>query len=216
MEDPGIIAAGRTVPDGLDRIRRYCGLPWSGGSVPETWAWPYYDEVPTPRDNSVGAIDVLAAAALHPGLSRSDLGFFVHRREQLSDWLSELSPELHLGDADDRTLGHLASAVDFERHVSITLLSKVLHRKRPTLIPLMDRHIIDWYRPVTGERSPIRAWGPLLQAMQEDTKSEPALSLASALAAFAPAARPDVIGSDAVRHLSLLRAIDIAIWMGSR
>jgi len=216
MDDPAIIAAGRNVPDGLDRIRRYCGLPWSGGSVPEIWAWAYYDEVPTPLDNSVCAIDVLAAAALHPGLSRSDLGFFVHRREQLSDWLSQLDPDLHLRQADDRTLTHLASAVDFEPHVSITLLSKVLHRKRPTLIPLMDRHIIDWYRSVTGERSPLRAWGPLLQAMQEDTKSAPPLSIASALAEFAPAARTDVIGPDAVRPLSQLRAIDIAIWMGSR
>lgn len=216
MDDPGIIAAGRTVPDGIDRIRRYCGLPWSGGSEPEIWAWPYYDGVPTARDNSVCAIDVLAAAALHPGLSRSDLSFFVHRREQLSNWLSKLDPELHLRQADDCTLTHLASAVDFEPQVSITLLSKVLHRKRPTLIPLMDRHIIDWYRPITGERAPTRAWGPLLKAMQEDTSSQRVLSLASALAEFAPAAGPDVIGRDNGRPLSQLRAIDIAIWMGSR
>jgi hypothetical protein len=216
MKDPAIIAAGRVVPDGLDRIRRYCGLPWSGASVSETWAWQYYDEVPTPRDNRVSATDVLTAAALHPGLSRSDLAFFARRGHDLSSWLAQLDPELPLRDADGATLAHLASAVDFEPDVSITLLSKVMHRKRPTLIPLVDRHIIDWYRPVTGERSPRRAWGPLLAAMRADHNPRRDLELAIALAPFKLARRPDVIGIDAIGHLGSLRAVDIAIWMGSR
>lgn len=47
MNDLPIVAAGREIPDGLDRIRRYCGLSWSGGE-PETWAWRYYDVIPAP------------------------------------------------------------------------------------------------------------------------------------------------------------------------
>lgn len=42
MEDLPFVAAGREVPRALDRVRRYCGLPWSGGP-PETWAWQFYD-----------------------------------------------------------------------------------------------------------------------------------------------------------------------------
>jgi hypothetical protein len=37
MNDLPIVVAGRTIPDGVDRVRRYCGLPWSGGTG-ETWA----------------------------------------------------------------------------------------------------------------------------------------------------------------------------------
>ncbi len=44
IDDLPIVAAGREIPDALDRIRRYCGLRWSGGP-PETWAWPYFDTV---------------------------------------------------------------------------------------------------------------------------------------------------------------------------
>ena len=47
MQELEIVAAGREIPDALDNIRHYCGLAWSGGP-PETWAWDYYDAVPTP------------------------------------------------------------------------------------------------------------------------------------------------------------------------
>ena len=46
MSNPALVLAGRAIPDAGDRIRRYCGLPWSGGP-PETWAYRYYDAVPT-------------------------------------------------------------------------------------------------------------------------------------------------------------------------
>ena len=73
-EDLSIVAGGRELPDALDRIRRYCGLPWSGGA-PETWAWHFDDEVPTADDDDVIPTDVLCASSLHPGLSRADLAF---------------------------------------------------------------------------------------------------------------------------------------------
>lgn len=113
-------------------------------------------------------------------------------------------------------MDHLASAVEFEPHVSITLLSKVLHRKRPGLIPLLDRHVIDWFRPVTRERTPARAWGPLLRSMRDDADANRVLVMAILLHGFKTATRPDRIGVDVSNTLSLVRATDIAIWMGSR
>src|SRR5580765_8422832 len=103
--DPEIIAAGRVVPDGMDRVRRYCGRDWSGGPGLEIWAWEYYDQVPTPHDNRISATDVLVASALHPGISQSDLTFFVRYNDALAEWLAPLDTETSLYNADDETLG---------------------------------------------------------------------------------------------------------------
>jgi len=200
-----IQVGGRDIPDALDRIRRYCGLPWSGGS-PETWAYKYFDLVPSESPDEVTPVDVLAAAALHPGLSRSDLAFFVDRADDLSGWLRRVPVDAELRSADSELLAHLDALIDFD-DVSITLLSKVLHRKRPSLIPLLDRHIIDWYRPVTGERSATLAWAPIIRAMQHDLIGDGNGSLS----AIADALRPELASPP-----SAIRLIDIAIWMGAQ
>ncbi len=205
MNSIPIQVGGRDVPDALDRIRRYCGLTWSGGS-PETWAYRYFDLVPSELPNAVTPVDVLAAAALQPGLSRTDLAFFVDRADDLSDWLRGVPVDAELRTADSNLLDHLDALVDFDG-VSITLLSKVLHRKRPSLIPLLDRHIIDWYRPVTGERSATLAWAPIIRAMQQDLIAD----ANDSLTAIADALRPELATSPPA-----IRLIDIAIWMGAQ
>jgi hypothetical protein len=200
-----IQVGGRDVPDALDRIRRYCGLIWSGGS-PETWAYRYFDLVPSELPDEVTPVDVLAAASLHPGLSRTELAFFVDRADDLSDWLRGVPADAELLTADSDFLAHLDALVDFDG-VSITLLSKVLHRKRPSLIPLLDRHIIDWYRPVTGERSATLAWARIIRAIQQDLIDD----VNESLTEIADALRPELASPP-----SVIRLIDIAIWMGAQ
>jgi len=215
MEDLPIVAAGRELPHALDHIRRYCGLPWSGDQ-PETWAWHYYDEVPTEQDNNVTPVDVLCTAALHPGLSRADLTFFRDRQEDISTWLALVPSERRLCEISNGVVEHLTNLAEHFQDVSVSLLSKVLHRKRPHVIPLLDRHVVDWYRPVTGKRVMAEAWGPILRAMRDDELDDRQRLLYSI--AFVPleAELWPSSGVDHRRRLSWIRAIDIAIWMGSR
>src|SRR5690606_2871802 len=125
MSDVVLYAAGRVIPDGVDRIRRYCGLEWSGGP-PETWAWPYYDAVPTRHDDIVEPTDVVCAAALHPGLGRADLAFFHERGDELSGWLQALPSDSPLWEVGGDVVAHVAHLADRFAEVSISLLSKVL------------------------------------------------------------------------------------------
>lgn len=189
--------AGRPVPDAGDRIRRYCGLAWSGGG-PEVWAYAYYDTLPTGPPDELGPADVLAASALHPGLSRADLEYFIVARGRLEDWLAGL-PDVDVADAtDDDIVGLRLLPGLTGGSVSLSLLTKVMHRKRPGLIPLFDRAILDWYRPITGARGE-KAWPALVDALHADTANPNN----GAVLATAPAAiRP-------------LRALDIAVWMGT-
>ena len=215
MEQPPLCAAGRVIPSAVDRIRRYCGLSWSGGP-PETWAWRYYDTVATAPDDEVIPVDVMCAAALHPGLSRDDLVWFHDHRADLEALLADVPADLVLADLSEHQVDHLASLPDALDGPSVSLVSKVLHRKRPHVIPLIDRHVVDWFRPVTRQRALGGAWGPIVRELwaegHEDRRNE-------ALAEAIRQVQHDLDHSDEGRGggtLSWLRAKDIAIWMGSR
>lgn len=197
---------GRPVEGGWDRLARYCGLDWSGGAD-ETWAFRYYDSVWSPPDNTVKPIDVVACASMHPGLSKSDLTFFHDEREAIAAWLDELPIDRGLGGVDGSVLRHLADLSSWEVPVTLQLLTKVLHRKRPLLIPLVDRHVLDWYRPITGERSAAKAWPGLLRAIREDLDFTNAGFLHSMVAG---------IEDRTFERISTLRAIDIIVWMGAQ
>ena len=198
---------GRTVADAADRLYRYAGLPWSGGEA-EVWAFTYYDAVPTAHDSTVAPTDVLCATALHPGLRRADLEFFARRGDDLARWLDRVPADLHLGEADDWLLAHLDALADFEPGASLTLLTKVLHRKRPQFIPLLDRHIIDWYRQPGDPRRVDEAWPLVTRRLRDDVQH--------------PETREFLTNYDApvrtfgCETVSMIRFIDIAIWMEGR
>jgi hypothetical protein len=82
----------------------------------------------------------------------------------------------------------------------------VLHRKRPWLIPMLDREIIDWYRPMTGQRRAVDAWEPLLHHLRDDLETN----------------RNMLAEPRAVLHMlhgvsiTDLRTVDIVIWMAGQ
>lgn len=184
--------ARRPIPDADDLLRRYCGLPWSG-SEPEVWAYSYYDTLHDQDPHDVGPIDVLAAAALHPNFTRADLEWFARHRKTLQDLLAQL-PNIDLADADTAVLNTLPTLAG--SGVELSLLSKVLHRKRPKLIPLLDRTLTGWYRRQLSTQG-AAAWAELVHALAEDLRGN-ADELAP-LRSIAP--------------LTDLRIADIVIWM---
>lgn len=213
MDDVGIVAAGRPVPGAVDRIRRYCGLGWSGGP-PETWAWHYFDAIETRHDDVVTPIDVLTAASLHPALSRTEMAFFREESPALRAFLADLPSDSRLAKVTDDILALLCSLPERFPTTSISLLSKVFHRKRPHLVPMLDRHIVDWYRPMTGERAMAQAWAPIVCALHAEHRDD---QIAMALSSAGEDIEAELSASFGGRwRLSWLRAVDIAIWMEAR
>lgn len=200
-----LVLGTRAIGDVRDRIRRYCGLRWSGGE-PEAWAFRYYDAIETDSDH-LEPIDVVAAAAVHPGLSRADLAYFFSHSTEIDDWLAAVPRDVLLGRADDALVDHIADLATWPDEPTLTLLTKVLHRKRPEVIPLVDRHVLDWYRPITGERSARAAWPQLIRALREDLggPNEERLARLST-----------DLELELGRSVSHLRLVDIALWMGAQ
>lgn len=201
-----LVLAGRPI-DGHEawtRVFRYCGLPWND-NPPETWAFRYYDVIET-DPTVVTSEDVICAGALHPGLSREDLTYFWDQRDELSSWLDHFPIDLQLRTADDATIAQLAKLPTLFEGPSLSLLTKVLHRKRPWLIPMIDREVIDLYRPLTGERRATEAWAPLLHHLVDDLQTN-----RDALAEIR-------FVLHMLHGLSVtdLRSVDIVIWMGGQ
>jgi Family of unknown function (DUF6308) len=201
-----LVLAGRSVGDPLDRVRRYCGLAWSGGPA-ETWAYRFYDAVDAGDRDTVAPEDVTVASALHPGLSRAELAWFWDHATGLKRWLAQIPRDAGAtGSVDDMVISYVAGLPQRFGDVSLTLLSKVLHRKRPAAIPLIDRATVDWYRPVTGERTATGAWPEFVRTIHGDVaRNRPALD----------AIRVE-LAAELERAPSALRVADIAIWMGAQ
>lgn len=202
----GLSLAGRPVDidEARSRVFRYCGLPWDG-NAPETWGFRYFDAIETPS-TAVVAEDVVCAGALHPGLSREDLAYFWDHREDLNQWLDGFPVDLALATADDATIARLAELPSRFDGPLLSLVTKVLHRKRPWMIPIVDREVIDWYRPLTGHRRAVDAWGPLLSRLADDLRTN-----RDRLAELRFVLR--------MHHgltVTDLRTVDIVIWMGSQ
>jgi len=197
--------AGQAMPDARDLVRRYCGLPWSRGG-PETWAYPYFDLIPGGDPDFVEPIDVLACAALHPGLRREDLAYFDRSSGPFDQWLSNLPTDLELADADDDLVAQIADLLFLVDPVGLSMLSKVAHRKRPLLVPMFDRVVADRYRPITGERGQL-AWPALVTAISEDLRDQHNRRLLDDIV------REAVSELGEPTSLSALRALDIAMWM---
>jgi hypothetical protein len=136
-------------------------------------------------------------------------------RDDVSDWLAALPPDVKLWEVDENVADHVAGLADRFPEVAISLLSKVLHRKRPHLVPLLDRHVVDWYRPITRRRAMADAWPAIVQAMRDEQKN-PEWRFVTAMA-LQPIEQDlqQAAGPDDCPRLSLLRAVDIAIWMAS-
>lgn len=143
------------------------------------WAYPAYDAYPGHPGTDVGRADLLAVALLN-----------VHQRPVESYYgLESLLPLINgrladpalsgpLADADQETIDAIArlfGVLDEKRptYVSLTKLSKVLHRKRPELIPLYDKNISRCYADEgLDPRDRSRSWHDysrlLLVAMKRD------------------------------------------------
>lgn len=200
--DDFIVLADRSIGPVSDRLRRYCGLRWSGGD-PETWAYRYYDKLVDTDPHRLLPVDVLSAAAMHSGLSRSDLGWFNEHTDEVDAWLAG-TPDGDLADAGPGAVDQLVKLVGLAEGTQLSLLTKVLHRKRPQLVPIAERRLLDLYRPVTGERSAVAAWPALVTALAADLRNDSNRRILECATASLALTRP----------LSTLRAADICVWLG--
>jgi hypothetical protein len=184
---------------------------------PRTSAYPAYDAYPGSLSDSVGPQDLLAIALLN--VSNNPVPAYYGPESLLVRMNHRLHAPAIRGDlatADSETLDAIVDLFGIleeqpTKYVRLTTLSKVLHRKRPDLLPLFDDKIGYCCSECAGAPVPFedgrsraeyrRAW---LNALQDDLANQ--LPYWEGIAAIAPGPK-----------ISPLRALDIIGWeLGNR
>jgi len=175
------------------------------------YAYPAYDRLETNNSPRLVDGDLLAPALMGVHL---DAGRFGLLREMLPalQGVGDL-PDVALQDADsDHVLcvAGLFGILDEPRYagkgVRGTVVSKVLHRKRPDLVPLYDSRIFEAYTaPGALPRSTERGWQEfmalLCTQMRDDLRTQ-----ASAFGEL------EQLAAEQVAPLTRLRILDILVW----
>lgn len=199
---------GVRVPRGeaFDYARRYL----TDGSG---WGYPAYERYEAHRAlGPLSDADLLTPPLLN--VQHFDLGVYESLqavRPQLQESLDRIRPAASVFDAtnDEREQVFRMFALLDRRGIpgaKGTILSKVLHRKRPHLIPLWDRNVSNVYQYGATPRIPPvdgRSWGEFyvvfLDAVRADIEADRGFFEDMAALADDP-------------PISLLRAVDIVAW----
>lgn len=180
------------------------------------FSWPFYDSLVTNgRGDALVTGDFLAPSLLGASVDSDVMAGLISLQQPLQDALSALPAVEHLADATDAdcdTVAALWAVLDREHvdtaDVKPSLVAKVLHRKRPGLIPVWDSRVFTFYRDAgcvlvnRGEHSWEDYLRQLTLTIREDLRANPAAF--AELAALAPPDGP---------ALTPLRSLDIVVWM---
>jgi hypothetical protein len=211
-----LVLAAQPLPHAAEDVARYCGIPWRDGrhGMPEpaeVWAFLYYDCLPERRsDDLLRSAEVLSTMAMHPGFRRGDLDYYWRMRDEIGSLLRRLPPEMDLGDAPTEAVDLIVEVpMRLEGATGLSLLSKVLHAKRPRLVPILDRALTDWYRRFARSKGEA-AWADCVRALHADLAEAGNRAVLRELQAELRAALPPAMAVP-----SELRLADIAVWMAS-
>ncbi len=161
---------------------------YTAHDAPEPYAWRFYDELETGSGpNEVSGGDLLAPTLMNAPPSLTAFKSLTHARSDLEKKLRLVPLGVDLLDADDQTItriGGLFAILDAPERdgFGMTTLSKVLHRRRPGLIPLYDRRVRRAYVSARGAPVPTkrnRSWQDfataLVRAMRHDLDQDQSL-----------------------------------------
>jgi hypothetical protein len=147
------------------------------------WSYPAYDGYrASQRADPLDGPDLLAPVLLNVPLTLEAYYGLDGLRDDLNAGLADIPSDANLSAAPHSQLslmGRLFGVLDEDRPqgVRATILAKVLHRKRPGLIPLYDRQVRACYQ--RGSAAPVpfdpeRSWENWIvlvaQAMQDDLR----------------------------------------------
>lgn len=183
------------------------------------YAYPYYDGLVTNQDPRVLCTgDLLAPCLLGTPVELDRMATLTALLPLLQRQLARLPLDVTLQGAGPDLCDAVAALYDplddpsvEERDVKGSLIAKVLHRKRPALIPLFDSRVRDFYRgdsavppAAKGQRSWREYMELLVPAIQADLRDN--AEEFAYLQQIVPADGPP---------LTALRILDIIVWMSS-
>ncbi|MFB3879969.1 MAG: DUF6308 family protein [Armatimonadota bacterium] len=112
--------------------------------------WELYDGVPTPADSKLSLMDILISTMMNSRLDTADKVRAVWKgKSGAESRLADIPPDLRLTDEAIpwERLSNLFEAFLAIRGVGSAIATKILYKKRPELIPILDSVIVDTLHP---------------------------------------------------------------------
>jgi hypothetical protein len=201
--------SGLTLPSGarfdspLERLNQFLRQEYN-----------YYDAIPSLDPWHISPVDVMVTVAMNSFVNRADLVRSVHRgmAAACDPLLARIPEDANLRSFELRQLQELLHAAVQTRGVLIAVATKVLHRKRRSLIPMLDAVVLKYYATVTEQ--------PKLLAYAVENKSKAAEAATVLLKTF----RDDLIATtEPIEELrselrssgfdiSAVRLLELLIW----
>lgn len=198
------LRSGCRIGDPLERLLRFCGEEYA-----------YYDAIPSANPNRIEPIDVLAAVAMNSFVNTATAIRRVHQDlarncDSLLDQIPEDADLLSFNPSLDQAQQLLHAAVQ-ARGVLIPVATKVLHRKRRSLIAMLDNVVIAHYLSVSPERI---SWD---KTQNEQTAAEVAVDVLKAFREDLRLAQAEIehirqrLEAESFR-LTLVRILELLVW----
>jgi hypothetical protein len=209
-----ITIAGKQVTNPFDQLAIYANR--YGGTL------LHYDLADPVDPFALSAEDIRRTRKIASRISDRELAWLLERA-QSAPW-KDVAPDADLGDADPGAGGGLydqADALyqhfrtDAPRGVNIAKISKVLHPKRPALVPILDSHLTTTYRR-DARRAALRHPGRGYRRMYWAAIRDDLVANRGCITALkARCAQDDREPVRRLAQLTDLRVLDILTWAAS-
>lgn len=144
---PIVLRNGTRIEDALEMALEF---------VERDGSYQSYDLAPVEQDDVLTESDVRVANAMIARMSPRVIADIYARAPVINAALAQVPPSASLAAAEDaipwRTLEALMRAMDGIPEVRLARQTKVLHKKRPALIPILDSVLETYLRRVDGVR----------------------------------------------------------------
>lgn len=206
-----------SAPGAMEILRVYTA-PSGGRSAARArdfYSWPYYDRLKTgSHGDELNDGDLLASVLLNVNPKIHGFATLQALRPQLEAGLSEIPSDRDLAGASDSEIEMVAQLFAPLGRTGLlgvkgTVLAKVLHRKRPRLIPLYDTFVSDAYNGTRIASNPTRTWSEYMAALMTEMREDLREPADTWQAIRDECAQLPGVGST---QLTSLRMLDILVW----
>jgi hypothetical protein len=194
-----VLASGASIAEPLGRMRTFMAEEYD-----------YYDGIPSEEPNHIGPVDVLATVAMNSYVNDAAKVRAVQRgmAARCDPLLREIPENADLADVDLEVVRELVHEAVQVRNVLVPVATKVLYRKRRSLIPMLDSVVLRYYQPggrfaaFEDKRRAASAALPVLEAFREDLSNsrEPLEGLSQSL------------HEDGYGGVTALRVLEVLVW----
>ena len=196
-----VLASGDRIDHCLEKVLAFCR---------DDSSYEAYDLLDIAQDNSLADLDILVVNNIRARMDGRGFLSFKRNKAKIEAALGALPVDVTLDHPwpDEHSMWQAIGDVYrscWDRHVGPARITKVLHKKRPQLIPLIDGLVVigRYYARYPGPRSGVPCMMAVTQRIREDM-----IANANALQDLQKRLREKEI------NLTRVRLLDIVIWMG--